>query len=159
MKMTITVTKTFSWSMAHLLEDHKGLCKNVHGHDYKMYVTVERIGDKADNPSDAGMVIDFQDLKKVVNVAIIEPLDHAFVFNLNDETSVEIADFLGSKIRQKIYGFPFRPTAENMAKQFFLDINAAFSDLGLSNRCKCITLYETETSSASYAEEDHENKR
>lgn len=71
----ITVTKIFTFDAAHHLPFHKGKCKNLHGHTYKLEVTVG--GELDEN----GLVIDFGDLKKIVSENIIEKYDHK---NLND---------------------------------------------------------------------------
>lgn len=75
----IRVTKQFSFEMAHALWNYDGPCKNVHGHSYKLYVTV--IGTPIDDRKNRknGMVIDFGDLKKIVMETIIDPFDHSVV--------------------------------------------------------------------------------
>jgi 6-pyruvoyltetrahydropterin/6-carboxytetrahydropterin synthase len=69
------ITKEFTFDAAHFLTRYKGKCENLHGHTYKLHVTVE--GEINEN----GLVIDFVDLKKAVNEKIINKLDHS---NLND---------------------------------------------------------------------------
>lgn len=71
----ITVTKIFTFDSAHHLPFHKGKCKNLHGHTYKLEVTV------CGRPDENGMLIDFGDLKKIVSEKIIEKYDHK---NLNE---------------------------------------------------------------------------
>lgn len=69
------VTKQFKFDAAHFLTNYHGKCEKVHGHTYKLHVTVE--GDvNAD-----GMVMDFAQLKKIVNERVIDKLDHS---SLND---------------------------------------------------------------------------
>ena len=77
----ITVTKLFTFDACHHLPHYEGACHNLHGHTYKLEVTVtgQVITDKT-NPK-CGMIIDFKDLKKVVNEAVVDKYDHA---NLND---------------------------------------------------------------------------
>ena len=69
MKRKIRITKQFNFETAHALYGYDGLCKNVHGHSYKLYVTV--IGDPIDdtNHKKNGMLIDFSDLKKIKTAA------------------------------------------------------------------------------------------
>lgn len=69
------VTRTFSFSAAHHLTDYHGACERPHGHTYRLSVTVE--GKIQKN----GLVVDFVDLKKVVNEKVISKLDHT---DLND---------------------------------------------------------------------------
>ena len=69
------VTKEFKFDAAHFLTNYHGKCEKVHGHTYKLHVTVE-----GDVKSD-GMVMDFAELKKIVNERVIDKLDHT---SLND---------------------------------------------------------------------------
>jgi 6-pyruvoyltetrahydropterin/6-carboxytetrahydropterin synthase len=89
------VAKEFRWEMGHRLPEHFGLCKNIHGHSYKLIVEFEGELDKQ------GMVIDFYDVEKIIN-PIIEKLDHAFMVNKNDEaTTVEnISKYLLLEIKK-----------------------------------------------------------
>ena len=79
----IRITKSFSFETGHALYGYDGLCKNVHGHSYKLDVTV--IGTPISDSSHVkyGMVIDFKDLKKIVKGEIVDVFDHATVFNQN----------------------------------------------------------------------------
>ena len=83
---------------------------------------------------------------------IVDRFDHAFVYNGNDEGSCEIADYLESKIRQKVLPLDFRTTAENMSKWIYIVINVDLEKQGL--KCVSLTLYETPTSYATYGEND-----
>ena len=85
---TIRITKEFKFEMAHALLDHDGPCKNIHGHSYLLSITLKGnpIEDTS-NPKE-GMVVDFSDLKKLVNEEIVNPFDHALM--LNKRTSKEI---------------------------------------------------------------------
>jgi len=77
----IRLTKEFNFEMAHALWNYDGLCKNIHGHSYKLLVTVigEAITDKK-NPK-LGMVMDFSDLKQIVKKEITEKYDHSIVLS------------------------------------------------------------------------------
>jgi len=154
----ISITKIFEWPMSHRLENHNSSCKNIHGHSYKMEVTVSRsyteLSTKAEGSSVEGMVIDFSELKNAVNTVIIEPLDHAFAYNKNDKVNREIAKFLKKKIDQKLAPFPYRITAENMAKDFLCELNEFFNAHGGVIKCTKIKLYETSASFAEYKIED-----
>jgi len=144
------ITKTFKWAMAHRLEGHKGLCKNCHGHNYKLIVNVESLDGKGidKEKTNEGMVCDFTDLKIMVNDLIVEKFDHAFVYNEKDEYSVEIAEFLVKKIDQKILALPFRTTAENMAKWIVDRLEKYFMLNEIRLKCISVELYETDGSSA-----------
>ncbi len=84
------IAKKFDWEMGHRLPEHFGLCKNIHGHSYKMIVEFEGELDEQ------GMVIDFYDVEKIIN-PIIEKLDHAFMVKEDDEITLEFLEKLNSK--------------------------------------------------------------
>ena len=137
--------------MSHLLEDHVGLCKNIHGHNYKLLVTIGRDdGLEEKNKSEKGMVCDFKFLKKIVNGVIVNPLDHAFAYNKKHKQSVTVAEYLKKKIGQKLAPFPFRVTAEYMVYWMFTELNEFFIASKHPYRCRKIVLYETDTSCATY---------
>lgn len=94
----VKTTKSFTFDAAHFLPEHKGKCANMHGHTYRLEVTVVRNNGTLGNVgSDEGMVIDFADLKAIVKAEVIDKMDHKV---LNDV-------------------LPFRTTAENMAAYIF----------------------------------------
>ena len=92
---TIRITKKFNFETGHALYGYDGKCKNVHGHSYKLSVTV--IGQPIADATEVkyGMVIDFSDLKKIVTEEIVDVFDHATVFNKNTphvELAKELSD-------------------------------------------------------------------
>lgn len=137
------VTKEFSFESAHCLSFHKKLCKNLHGHSYKLFVTVGR-----QELNNEDMVMDFSLLKQIVNEVVVEKYDHACMININsgDLFEIELKDIL-IKHNKKIVELPFYPTAENMAKEFYNKIKERLSN-GLI--LKEIKVYETSTSYAVY---------
>ncbi len=147
------LTKEFNFAISHRLEGHKGLCNNVHGHNYKLFVTVKRIDNKLikNNKSSEGMITDFKDLKKFVNSIIVDEFDHAFVYNSNDKDSVKIALFLQKLINQKILGLEIKTTAEAMSQWMLEELNEFFKTQ-TDDKLECIEikLYETDTSYAVY---------
>lgn len=112
----IRITKQFSFETGHALYGYDGKCKNVHGHSYKLSVTV--IGKPILNREDVkfGMVIDFTDLKKIVKEEIVDQFDHATVFN---ETTphIELAKELKNRGHHVIL-VDYQPTSENMVIDF-----------------------------------------
>jgi len=110
----ISVTKVFTFDSAHSLPNYPGQCRNIHGHTYRLEVTV-----KGKVNPETGMVIDFYDLKRIVDENAVNKLDHYY---LNDI-------------------LPCIPTAENIA----LWICQAIRD-ELPNLYR-IKLWETPTSS------------
>ncbi|MEL1241579.1 6-pyruvoyl trahydropterin synthase family protein [Flavobacterium flavipallidum] len=112
----IRITKQFSFETGHALYGYDGKCKNVHGHSYKLSVTV--IGSPITNRNDVkfGMVIDFGDLKKIVKEEVVDQFDHATVFN---ETTphIELAKELQNRGHHVIL-VDYQPTSENMVIDF-----------------------------------------
>ncbi len=140
----LKVAKEFSFDMAHLLDGHDGKCQNLHGHTYKLQVIVS--GETEDNGAKKGMVIDFADLKKVVNDLIISSMDHAFIYDQSSERETKIAQLL-QQLNSKTFALPVRSTAENLAQFIFqrLQENVGF-------HLHSVRLWETPTSFAEYGE-------
>lgn len=78
------VKRVFDFEAAHRLPNHPGKCRNLHGHSYRLVVTVDRPVDGA-----TGMAIDFSDLKSVVRREAVDRLDHVFVNELIENPTAE----------------------------------------------------------------------
>ena len=115
----ISVTKGFSFEASHYIPNYDGACSNLHGHSYKLQVTVST--DTVNSVT--GMVLDFNILKSIVNNRVVDRYDHS---HLNDYFN--------------------NPTAEYMAQQIFLDLDKEFSEIGVT--LDSIKLWETENSFA-----------
>ena len=113
---TIRITKKFSFETGHALYGYDGKCRNVHGHSYKLSVTV--IGKPISDTSHVkyGMVIDFSDLKKIVKEEIVDVFDHATVFNKNTP-HVELAKELEDR-GHNVLLVNYQPTSEMMVIDF-----------------------------------------
>ena len=109
----ITVTKTVKFDAAHILTNHQGLCKNLHGHTYRVDISVSQPAD-----DDRDMVIDFKDLKGIATRLICDRFDHAFIYNTQSPGESEIAAVV-EKNGMRTVAIPFRSTAENLARHFF----------------------------------------
>ena len=133
-----TVTKTVRFDAAHILTNHQGLCKNLHGHTYRADVTVSQPeGDGRD------MVIDFKDLKTIANEVICARFDHAFIYSTESAGEREIAAVV-EKNGMRTVAIPFRSTAENLARLFFDDLRPRIP--GLSS----VRVWETADSCAEF---------
>ena len=112
----IRITKQFSFETGHALYGYDGKCKNVHGHSYRLDVTV--IGQPISDATHVkfGMVIDFTDLKKIVKEEIVDVFDHATVFNKNTP-HVELARELQKRDHNVIL-VDYQPTSEMMIIDF-----------------------------------------
>ncbi len=119
----VSVEETFS--AGHALRGYRGKCENVHGHNYRVRVTLE--GPELDS---IGLLVDFTRLKAMVR-EIMGRLDHQFVNDLEPFTTVN-------------------PSAENMAKYFYDEVTAGLKDLPAGARVTVVVLWETDTSRAQY---------
>jgi 6-pyruvoyltetrahydropterin/6-carboxytetrahydropterin synthase len=146
----IRITKQFSFETGHALYGYDGKCKNVHGHSYKLSVTV--IGTPIDDTSNVkyGMVIDFGDLKKIVKEEIVDVFDHATVFNQNTP-HIELAHELKNRGHHVIL-VDYQPTSENMVVDFSEKIKAR---LPKNVTLHSLKLQETETSFAEWYAADN----
>ena len=133
-----TVTKTVKFDAAHVLTNHAGLCKNLHGHTYRVDVSVAQPAD-----DDRDMVIDFKDLKGIANEVICDRFDHAFIYNTESSGEREIAAVV-EKNGMRTVAIPFRSTAENLAKMFYGDLKARIPGLA------AVKVWETADSCAEY---------
>jgi 6-pyruvoyltetrahydropterin/6-carboxytetrahydropterin synthase len=146
----IRITKQFSFETGHALYGYDGKCRNVHGHSYKLSVTV--IGTPIGDTSNVkyGMVIDFSDLKKIVKEEIVNVFDHATVFNKNTP-HVELAKELEDR-GHNILLVDYQPTSEMMVIDFSKKIKKRLPD---NIELHSLRLQETETSFAEwYADEN-----
>src|SRR5690606_30419505 len=141
----IRITKQFGFETGHALYGYDGKCKNVHGHSYKLSVTV--IGTPVTDTSHVklGMVIDFGDLKKIVKEEIVDPFDHATVFNKNTP-HVELANELMER-GHKVILANYQPTSDNMVLYFAHRIG---SRLPINIQLYSLKLQETDTSYAEW---------
>lgn len=141
----IRITKQFNFETGHALYGYDGKCKNVHGHSYKLSVTV--IGQPISDTSNVkyGMVIDFGDLKKIVKEDIVDVFDHATVFNKNTP-HIELAKELKNRGHHVIL-VDYQPTSEMMVIDFAKKIKARLPE---NIELHSIKLQETETSFAEW---------
>ena len=146
----IRVTKEFNFEIAHALWNYDGDCKNLHGHSYRMFVTVtgNPINDEG-NPKN-GMVIDFGDLKKIVKSEVVEPYDHAVILNAR---AVENNPIDTGQMFEKKYIVDFQPTCENLVIDFAGKIKRKLPD---HLKLHSVKLHETASSYAEWFASDNE---
>lgn len=147
-KHKIRLTKQFTFEAAHALEGYDGKCKHIHGHSYSLFVTVigypcTTIG----NPK-LGMVMDFGDLKRVVQTQIIDRFDHSLALNKGAKLTMELQAQYG-----RIEVLAFQPTCENMLIYFAALIQAQLTSPTTLHSLK---LHETATSYAEWFASDLE---
>jgi 6-pyruvoyltetrahydropterin/6-carboxytetrahydropterin synthase len=134
--------------MAHALHGYDGLCKNIHGHSYRLWVTI--IGEvlqEKDNVKN-GMVLDFSLLKKIVKPDIVDKYDHSLVLNANSpHADIDLSAF------EKVFLLPYQPTSENLVYDFAMTIQKKLPEnISLYK----VVLSETATSFAEWCAEDNE---
>jgi 6-pyruvoyltetrahydropterin/6-carboxytetrahydropterin synthase len=119
----VSVEQTFA--AGHALRNYKGKCENVHGHNFKVQVTIE--GERLD---DTGLLVDFIDVKNLMG-AVIERLDHQF---LNEVAPFDVKN----------------PSAENIAEYFHQEMTSGLADTPVPVWIREVKVWETEIQSASY---------
>ena len=146
----IRITKEFSFETGHALYGYDGKCKNVHGHSYKLSVTVIGIPIADRDNVKFGMVIDFSDLKKIVREEIVDHFDHATVFN-QTTPHIELANELINRGHHVIL-VEYQPTSENMVIDFAQKIKDRLPN---NIELHSLKLQETETSYAQWFASDN----
>ena len=143
------ITRHEEFEMAHVLPDYPGGCGNLHGHSYKIEVTLEG----PQNFDQWGMILDFNTFKIFIKDTIP---DHKFAYNAKDTSPIE-KDILAvlNKYGCATEGYPFCTTAENMCKYFAENIDSKLKSHGWSNlNVVEVKLWETSNSYAQYVKED-----
>jgi len=96
------------------------------------------------------MVVDFKDLKEIVNNLIIYKTDHAFAYNIADEQACAIVKTMKEQIKQKCLPLTFRVTSENLAKWIFVELDNYFKENVKELKMVEVKLWETPTSYSTY---------
>ena len=135
------ITRIFTFDAAHLLDGHDGKCQNLHGHTYRLEITVS--GRPIQGGAKDGMVMDFADLKTVAEREIIAPFDHAFLYHADNAHESQIAALLEGW-QMKPLRLSCRTTAENMAAEIYGRLKNAGVDV-----CS-VKLWETPASCAEF---------
>ena len=144
----ITVCKEVTFDCAHMLSGHEALCKNLHGHTYKVQVSVTN-EQRVEGPS-VDMVIDFKHLKEAITKSIMDKFDHAIIFSshkFRNEAEEALFEW-ACKYHMRLFEMPRRTTAEDMSL-FFKDlITQELTSIGYIPMNIGIRVYETPTSFA-----------
>lgn len=117
------VSVDYSFAAGHALRGYKGKCENVHGHNYRVRVTVG-----GEELNSIGLLMDFVDLRAEIR-ALVERLDHRF---MNDIPPFD----------------RLNPSAENLARYLCEELDSQMRGNGL--RVQAVTVWETDTTSATY---------
>jgi len=148
----VRITKQFNFEMAHALWNYDGPCRNIHGHSYSLFVTViGNITCQKSNPKN-GMLIDFGDLKKIVNEVVVSEFDHALM--ISREVPQENYKNMGEMVG-KLRLVDYQPTCENMTADFAGRIRNRLPE-GIE--LFSLRLHETQDSFAEWFESDNNLK-
>lgn len=148
------VSKTIRFEAAHRLQNHMGACSNIHGHSYKLEVTLEGM------LTASAMVLDFGDLSRIVKALVNEgivgdrrecPFDHAILLEENDPLLAHLQKTTAPQ-GLRIRVMEKAPTAEHMAEVFAREVQEALDWEGkMHARVRGIRLWETETSCVTWS--------
>jgi len=145
--MVVRITKEFKFEMAHALYGYDGVCANIHGHSYRLWVTVKGEVKNENGHTKDGMLMDFTDLKSIVKPEIVDKYDHSLVLNANSpHVDLDLSVF------NKVHYLNYQPTSENLVLDFANFIKEQLPDgVDLLN----VVLSETASSFAEWNLEDN----
>lgn len=146
----IRLTKEFSFEAAHALDGYDGPCREIHGHSYRLFVTVTGRPLQDEQDPKCGMVMDFGVLKRVVNDQIIARLDHALVLRASKQGQ-ELHKVLAERFDNLVL-VDYQPTCENMLEDFARRLSA---HLPQGVTLHALRLHETATSFAEWFAADN----
>lgn len=138
----LRITKEFSFEGAHALVGYNGKCRHIHGHSYKLLITVTGTPSSQEDDPKNGMIIDFSDLKLLVQKHILDFFDHALLLREDAPLANELAAAYNN-----VRILDFQPTCENMVCHIAHTLEAV---LPSPARLYCVRLYETSTSYAEW---------
>lgn len=138
----ITITKIFRFETAHAIYGYQGPCAHIHGHSYELHVRVAAEENEAGYIGGTGIIIDFKELKALVQSAVIKKLDHKLVLSQD-----YLAATTNSFANQEVVVFDAEPTAENLLIYIRKEIQNLFPK---NIRLRSLTLWETRDSYAEW---------
>lgn len=142
----VRIVKEFNFEAAHALDGYHGKCKDIHGHSYKLTISVLGTPIQDNEEAECGMVMDFAHLKKIVGDHVLSIFDHYLI--LKDDSRFRASNIPNERIRYVKY----QPTCENMLLEIVQIINTE-----LPERVTLVkaTLRETRSSYAEWRFEDN----
>jgi 6-pyruvoyltetrahydropterin/6-carboxytetrahydropterin synthase len=142
----ISLTKIFNFEMAHAIHGYNGACKNIHGHSYELQVTITTNHNILDYIPAPGFIVDFKELKLLVNNNIIKTLDHKLVLS-----DAYLAINPAIKTHENLVTWQVEPTAENLLIYIMKNL---LQKLPAAVKLAKLKLYETKDSFAAWTNED-----
>ena len=144
-----SVTRRFTFSYGHRLPNHKGGCRNIHGHNGVLEVTITANPLAPTSLNKDGFIIDFSEMKERINEWILRYWDHALLLHEKDPLVNFLVQYSEGPWTPKIVVLPDPPTAEVMVKMAYEDMNKIFPEYDVTR----VVLWETEYCRASYPDE------
>jgi 6-pyruvoyltetrahydropterin/6-carboxytetrahydropterin synthase len=138
----ISITKIFRFETAHAIFGYEGPCAHIHGHSYELHVRVGAEQNENGYISGTGIIIDFKELKSIVQTSVIKKLDHKLVLSKE-----YLANTSNRFLNQEVVVFEAEPTAENL----LIFIRNEIQNLFPTNiKLQKLTLWETRDSYAEW---------
>lgn len=135
------ITRKLEFDAGHRISTHNSQCRHLHGHRYRIEITLS--GDIIADERNAlqGMVMDFSEVKSIAKSVLVDRWDHAFLVYSGD---TKVLHFLQSIEGHKTVVLDVQPTAENLAEIAFATLNNAYQDnYGNHLQLERVRLYET----------------
>lgn len=140
------ITKEITFDSAHMLSDYQGKCNNLHGHTYKLQLTIEGKTDSKTN-----MVLDFNIVKDILNQVVMSNFDHAIIFSapeFREESENELLEWARKYDKRHIVLYKGKSTCENMAPIIRDATQGFLKNHGYKNFEVSVKLWETPISFA-----------
>jgi 6-pyruvoyltetrahydropterin/6-carboxytetrahydropterin synthase len=135
------ITRRLEFDAGHRIPSHHSKCRHLHGHRYAIEVTLSGSIITEAGAAEQGMVMDYSEVKRIANVALVDLWDHAFLVYRQD---LDVLQFLQSLDDHKTVVLDTPPTAENLALTAFRILDAAYQDTyGNHLRLEQVRLFET----------------
>ncbi|CAN5402588.1 6-carboxytetrahydropterin synthase QueD [soil metagenome] len=139
--MSARITRRLEFDAGHRIPDHASQCRHLHGHRYAIEVSIDGPVKAVPGAADNGMVLDFAEVKALINAAVVEPWDHAFLVWRDDH---QVRELLAAIPGHKTVVLDDVPTAENLAHIAFGLLRTAFAArFGAAITLARVRLYET----------------
>ena len=140
--MTTRIRRFVETDTGHRVPNHKSKCRHMHGHRYRFEAEIEGDTVQETGVSEEGMLMDFSDVSAILMEYVHDIVDHAFVVYEGDADARKACEAMGEGHQTVVV--PFIPTAENLAKWAFEQVQPHISS-AYGNRLKLVAMHVRET--------------
>jgi len=140
--MTTRIRRFVETDTGHRVPNHKSKCRHMHGHRYRFEAEIEGDTVQESGVSEEGMLMDFSDVSDILMKYVHDVVDHAFIVFEGDLDARRACEAMGEGHRTVIV--PFIPTAENLAKWAFEQVQPHIST-AYGNRLRLVAMHVRET--------------